>query len=228
MAITSAAIPFAAVMHRVRGELAARGAERLRPDLPTRAVLFDRDGTLVMDVPYNRDPDLVRPVDGAVEALRMLRAAGIPTAVVTNQSGIARGLVDPEDLGPIHARMEELLGAIGPLVACPHGVDDGCLCRKPAAGLVFQAAEALGVTPRDCVVIGDTGADVGAARAAGARSILVPNEVTRRREIEEADEVAPTLLDAVRSILQADRSVIASRPGAATPGDGAAVRALAS
>jgi beta-phosphoglucomutase-like phosphatase (HAD superfamily) len=77
-------------------------------------------------------------------------------------------------------------------------------------------------------VIGDTGADVGAARAAGARPILVPNDVTRRREIEDADEVAPSVLDAVRSILEADRSVVASRLGAATPGDSATVRALAS
>ena len=233
MTLTSAAIPFATVAHRIRGEIVAVGADALRPAVPTRAVLFDRDGTLVVDVPYNRDPDLVRPVAGAVEAMRMLRAAHIPTAVVSNQSGIARGLVAEDDLDRIHHRMSELLGPLGPLVACPHGPDDGCGCRKPDAGLVVRAAALLGVDPRDCVVVGDTGADVGAARAVGARSILVPNDVTRRDEIADADEVAPTVLDAVRSILEGRTAIRPAprAPAAAGDGDGDVepiVRALAS
>ncbi|HSL10888.1 MAG TPA: HAD family hydrolase, partial [Actinomycetota bacterium] len=226
MALTSAAIPFAAVAHRIAGELRARGARPLRPGVRTEAVLFDRDGTLVVDVPYNGDPDLVRPVADAAEALRMLRAAGVATAVITNQSGVARGLLEVDDVERIHRRMVELLGPLGPLLFCPHGPADGCPCRKPENGLVVDAARALGVDPTDCVVVGDTGADVGAARAAGARAILVPNDVTLRGEIDDADEVAGSVVEAVRSILDADVSVQGALPSPlAGPGaDGAAAR----
>ena len=78
------------------------------------AVLFDRDGTLVVDVPYNGDPDLVQPVAGAREALDRLRAAGVPTALVSNQSGIARGLLTRAQVDAVNARLEELVGPLGP------------------------------------------------------------------------------------------------------------------
>jgi D-glycero-D-manno-heptose 1,7-bisphosphate phosphatase len=165
------------------------------------AVLFDRDGTLVHDVPYNGDPAQVRPVDGAAEALRRLREAGIRTAVVSNQSGIARGLLTPEQVDAVNARLEELLGPLGPVLYCPHGPEDGCACRKPAPGLVLQAAERLGVPPQRCAVVGDIAADVGAALAAGARPVLVPTPVTRAEEVEAAPEVAADLLAAVDLLL---------------------------
>ena len=96
MTATSAAIPPAAVAHRLRGELSARRAG----PLPAAgvAVLFDRDGTLVRDVPYNSDPALVDPVPGALAALARLRAAGMPVGVVTNQSGIGRGRVSRDQV----------------------------------------------------------------------------------------------------------------------------------
>ncbi len=161
------------------------------------AVLFDRDGTLVVDVPYNGDPALVQPVAQARAALDRLRAAGIPTAVVTNQSGIARGLITRADADACHVRLAELIGPLGPVLVCEHGPDDGCACRKPAPGLVLQAAAALGVDPADCAVVGDIGADVGAALAAGARPVLVPTAVTRAEEVRDAPEVAPDLLAAL-------------------------------
>ena len=172
----------------------------LSPRRP-EAVLFDRDGTLVHDVPYNGDPALVRPVHGAAEALRRLREAGIPTAVVSNQSGIARGLLTPEQVDAVNARLEDLVGPLGPVLYCPHGPDDGCGCRKPLPGLVLQAAERLGVPPQRCAVVGDIAADVGAALAAGARPVLVPTPVTRPEEVEAAPEVAPDLLAAVDLLL---------------------------
>ena len=161
------------------------------------AVLLDRDGTLVVDVPYNGDPAQVRPVPGAAEALARLREAGIPLALVSNQSGVARGLLTVAQVEEVNRRLEELVGPLGPWLICPHGPDDGCSCRKPAPGLVLAAAAALGVDPADCVLIGDIGADMGAARAAGARGILVPTPVTRPQEVLEAPEVADTLEDAV-------------------------------
>ncbi|MCD2191027.1 D-glycero-alpha-D-manno-heptose-1,7-bisphosphate 7-phosphatase [Actinomycetospora soli] len=162
-----------------------------------RAVLFDRDGTLVHDVPYNGDPDLVAPVDTARPALERLRAAGLGTGVVSNQSGIARGVLTPAQVEAVNARLDALVGPIGVWAWCPHGPDDGCACRKPAPGLVLDAARRLGVAPDEVAVIGDIGADVGAAAAAGARSVLVPTPVTRRAEIEAAPLVARDLLHAL-------------------------------
>jgi D-glycero-D-manno-heptose 1,7-bisphosphate phosphatase len=165
-----------------------------------RAVLFDRDGTLVVDVPYNADPDAVRPVPAAAAALDRLRAAGVPVGVVSNQSGIARGLLTPEQVDAVNARVAELLGPFAVWRWCPHGADDGCACRKPAPGMVLDAAAALGLAPTELAVIGDIAADVGAADAAGARAVLVPTDATRRDEVEDAAArgiLAPDLLAAV-------------------------------
>jgi histidinol-phosphate phosphatase family protein len=164
-------------------------------------VLFDRDGTLVVDVPYNGDPDAVVPLPGAVEAVRRVRAAGLPTAVVTNQSGIARGLVSAAQVARVNARVDEIFGPFDAWCVCPHGPGDGCDCRKPAPGLVRQAASRLGVDPADTVLIGDIGADMGAARAAGAAAVLVPTQVTRPEEVRNAPAVAADLAAAVALVL---------------------------
>ena len=165
-----------------------------------RAVLFDRDGTIVHDVPYNTDPDLVAPVDGAREVLDDLRRRGIAVGVVSNQSGVARGLITPAQLDAVNARVGELLGPFDTWQVCPHGTDDGCACRKPAPGMVLAAAAALGLDPGACVVVGDIGADVGAALAAGARAVLVPTPLTRPEEVAHARThalVATNLSEAV-------------------------------
>lgn len=138
-----------------------------------RAVLFDRDGTLIVDVPYNGDPALVTPVPDAQRALDLLRARGIALAVVTNQSGIARGKITRSQADDVNGRVKELLGPFGGFFVCPHGPDDGCRCRKPMPGLLLDAAAALGVPPEQCFVIGDKASDTAAATAAGMRSALV-------------------------------------------------------
>lgn len=161
------------------------------------AVLFDRDGTLVVDVPYNGDPARVQPVPQAAAALARLRAAGIPTGLVTNQSGVARGLLTRAEVDAVHQRLAELVGPLGAVEVCEHGPSDGCHCRKPRPGMVLAAAARLGVDPRDCAVVGDIGADVGAAVAAGARPVLVPTPVTLPEEVAAAPEVAPDLLTAL-------------------------------
>ncbi|MGN6331894.1 MAG: D-glycero-alpha-D-manno-heptose-1,7-bisphosphate 7-phosphatase [Motilibacteraceae bacterium] len=176
-------------------------------DAPPRAhrvaaVLFDRDGTLVHDVPYNGDPELVRPVDGAAEAVAALREKGIRVGVVTNQSGIARGLLHRSQVDAVNARVDARLGPFDTWQVCPHGDSDGCSCRKPAPGMVLAAARALGVEPAEVVVIGDIRADVQAAAAAGARGILVPTAATRADEVEAAEVRAGSLPDAVRLVLE--------------------------
>jgi histidinol-phosphate phosphatase family protein len=198
MLATSAAIPPVACWHRLRGWWQHRSVRAAR--LPA-AVLLDRDGTLVHDVPYNGDPNAVTPMDGARQALGRLRQAGIPLAVVSNQSGIGRGLLQPQQVSAVNARIEELLGPFDGWFVCPHTERDGCNCRKPGPGLVLDAARWLGVQPEHCVLIGDIGSDLEAAAAAGARGILVPTEQTRPEEIEAAGTRASTLGDAVALIL---------------------------
>jgi HAD superfamily hydrolase (TIGR01662 family) len=203
MVVTSVAIPPVAVAHRLAGTVPAHrsGAVPTTPADPAAAVLFDRDGTLVVDVPYNGDPDRVAPVPGAAEAVARARAAGRRVGVVSNQSGVARGLLTPADVEAVNRRIDALVGPFDVWVWCPHDADAGCACRKPAPGLVHEAARRLGVAPGDCTVIGDIGSDLEAARRAGARGVLVPTPETRPEEIAAAPEVAPTILDAVELVL---------------------------
>ncbi|MER5378605.1 HAD-IIIA family hydrolase [Streptomyces sp. NPDC002553] len=176
---------------------------------PPAAVLFDRDGTLIEDVPYNGDPASVRPVAGAGRALELLRAAGVATGVVSNQSGVGRGMLTHDDVRRVNDRADALLGGLDVWVYCPHLPDAGCPCRKPRPGLVIEAARRLGADPRDCVVVGDIGADVAAALAAGARGVLVPTPATLPAEVASAPATAPDLLTAVGRLLahpEGDRS----------------------
>jgi HAD superfamily hydrolase (TIGR01662 family) len=188
------------------------------PSLRPRAVLFDRDGTLVHDVPYNADPALVDPMPGARRALDRLRVAGLRIGVVSNQSGVARGLISVEALDRVNRRVEELLGPIDVWQVCVHGPDEGCHCRKPAPGMVFAAAGALGVRPAECVLVGDIGSDVAAAQAAGARAVLVPTPITLPAEIAAAPRVEPALAAAVDWILAGAPGTDAAHAGIRTTG----------
>lgn len=141
-------------------------------------VIFDRDGTIVVDVPYNGDPDAVQPVNGMREALDRLRAALVPVAIVSNQSGVGRGMLTIEQVEAVNRRVTELLGPFDALLYCPHGPDDDCECRKPKPKLILDAAHAMGVDAACCVVIGDKRSDVEAARNAGAQSIFVDGNHT--------------------------------------------------
>lgn len=172
-------------------------------------MLCDRDGTLIADVPYNGDPGRVRVLPGVAAGLARLRAAGVALAIISNQSGVARGLVAPAQVTAVNRRVTELLGPFDAVLWCPHDTGDGCRCRKPRPGLVVDAAARLGVPPERCAVIGDIGADVAAAEAAGARGILVPDRRTRRSEVDRAPEVAPDFGTAVDMVLE----------GAAAPRD---------
>lgn len=201
LSLTSALIPPIAVAHRLAGEWTFRRARRD----PPLAVLLDRDDTLIVDQPYLNDPAGVRPTRGAARALARLRDGGLLLAVVTNQSGVARGLISPDQLTAVNNRVNEVLGPFDSWQVCVHGEADGCGCRKPRPGMVLAAAEALAVPPQRCVMIGDTGGDVRAALAAGARAVLVPTDRTLPAEVEHARSyahVAATLDDAVSLVLR--------------------------
>ena len=165
------------------------------------AVLCDRDGTLVDDVPYNGDPERVTPLPGVAAGLERLRAAGVALAIVSNQSGVARGLLDAGQVDAVNARVVELLGPFGAVVWCPHGPDEGCPCRKPAPGMVHRAAAALRTPVERCAVVGDIGADVDAAHAAGALGVLVPRPRTLEAEVRAAPLVARDFGEAVDALL---------------------------
>jgi histidinol-phosphate phosphatase family protein len=124
--------------------------------------------------------------------------------VVSNQSGVARGLITDEQLDRVNARVAELLGPFDTWQVCRHAPDAGCACRKPAPGMIIAAARDLGLEPSQCLVVGDIGADVQAALAAGASAVMVPTAVTRPEEVDWARrvaEVADTLEQGVRAVL---------------------------
>jgi histidinol-phosphate phosphatase family protein len=217
MTATSIAIPPAATLAWLRGcwrhraappwaqvAPAALGEPRLPESI--EAVLLDRDGTLVRDVPYNGDPSRVEPLPGVADALHRLRSGGVRLAVVSNQSGIGRGLLGRHQVDAVNARIEDLLGPFDDWQVCPHAPEAGCACRKPRPGLVHAAAAALGVAVERCVVVGDIGADVEAARAAGAAAVLVPTAATLPGEIAAAPVVAGSLGDAVDLLLARTRA----------------------
>jgi histidinol-phosphate phosphatase family protein len=168
------------------------------------AVLCDRDGTLIEDVPYNGDPERVVPLPGVAEGLERLRVAGLRLGVVSNQSGVARGLLTADQVEAVNRCVDERLGPFGAMVWCPHRLTDGCRCRKPAPGMIDRAAAALGVPVERCAVVGDIGADVDAARAAGALGVLVPRPATRAAEVAAAPVVAPDFAAAVDLLLGGD------------------------
>jgi histidinol-phosphate phosphatase family protein len=141
-----------------------------------QAVLFDRDGTIVHDVPYNGNPALVAPVAGAKELLDTLRDRGVKVGVLSNQSGVGRGMITEEQMHAVNARVEALLGPFDGWFICLHAPEDECDCRKPKPKLVFDAAAMWKVSPSKVAVVGDRESDVAAALSAGARPVLVDAE----------------------------------------------------
>src|SRR5262245_1077748 len=142
-----------------------------------RFVVLDRDGTLIVEKHYLSDPDAVELIPGVGAALRRLAELGLGLVVVTNQSGVGRGLFDCKRLEEIHARVEALLAAEGVRLAgiyfCPHHPEDGCRCRKPRTALLDRAASELGFEPQRAFVVGDMASDVELGRAVEATTVLV-------------------------------------------------------
>ena len=148
------------------------------------AVFVDRDGTLNREVHYLRRVADLRLLPGTAEAVRRLAAAGFAVVVVSNQSGVARGLIDAPTLTRIHETLaRRLAGAGAPLAGiyvCPHHPDVGdpplrrrCGCRKPRPGMVERAARELGLDLARSYCVGDSASDLGLAAATGTRAVLV-------------------------------------------------------
>lgn len=143
-----------------------------------RTLLLDRDGVINQDSPdFIRTPGEFRPLPGALEAVVRAQRAGYRVIIVSNQSGLARGLFAMRDLNAIHRRLQDELERLGGRVEafffCPHGPDEGCDCRKPAGGLLRALASRLGVELGNVPFIGDRISDACAAQSVGARPLLV-------------------------------------------------------
>ncbi len=143
-----------------------------------RAVFLDRDGTINFDPGYIKDPAALTLLEGALSGMKRLQDAGFKLVVVTNQSGVGRGFFTEEDLGKVHARLDELLSAGGVQVdyysVCIHRPEDQCPCRKPSPKLLLDGALALGIDPSQSYMVGDKLLDLDAGKNAGCRaSILV-------------------------------------------------------
>ncbi len=180
----------------------------MRADRP--AVLLDRDGTIVRDERYLADPARVVPMPGAASAVARLREAGYAIVVITNQSGIARGLFTAEQYDAVRERTDSVFAAAGATLdatyMCPHhpAFTGPCECRKPGLELYTRAARDLGLDLHKSVLIGDRWSDIAAAPALGARGILIPGPDTPPAETSRATRegiVAPTLEAAASLIL---------------------------
>lgn len=147
-----------------------------------RALLLDRDGTIIVDVGYPRDPDAVSLLPGAAEALREASSRGWALVVVSNQSGVARGLVTPDEAGRVQERVAAQLAAAGVRLDgayfCFHGPDAGCRCRKPEPGMLEAAAADLGLELGASVMVGDKPSDVEAGRRAGCATVAFGDNPT--------------------------------------------------
>jgi D-glycero-D-manno-heptose 1,7-bisphosphate phosphatase len=182
-----------------------------------RAALLDRDGTINVEREYLSDPAGVELLPNAVAGLRRLRALGYGLIVISNQSGVARGYFTMADVAAVNARLTALLREHGVtldgIYVCPHAPDDNCACRKPAPGLIQQAAREHGFDPRASVMIGDKAIDIETGRQVGARTVLVRTGYGREFEARgeaRADHVADDLLDAA-NILAAPMSGTVAR-----------------
>lgn len=182
--------------------------------LSARAVFLDRDGTIIRDAEYIRDPAAVRLLPGAANAIRRLNEAGLAVVVVTNQSGIARGFFTERDYERVQEQVMDLLRAesarIDASYMCPHHPDftGPCECRKPGTLLYERAARELGVATSGAWYVGDRLRDIQPARTLGGTGILVLGAATPAEELAAATReyaVVTSLDDAVSLIINSAR-----------------------
>lgn len=147
------------------------------PNYSRRAVFFDRDGTLIYDAGYLKDPQQVRLLPGVGRALATLKEHGFLLVLVSNQSGIGRGLVTVEQAEQVHSQVVSDLAEYGiqldAVFYCPHAPEEQCSCRKPSPGMLLRAAGELDLDLARSFMIGDKASDIEAGKRAGCRTILL-------------------------------------------------------
>jgi D-glycero-D-manno-heptose 1,7-bisphosphate phosphatase len=192
------------------------------------AIFLDRDGVVIEDVHYLASPTQIRLVPGSADAIAALNRAGWPVVVVTNQSGVARGLFTIDGVHAVHQHLSDQLVGYGARIEayyfCPHHTSGelpayrmDCACRKPKPGMLLQAAAELGLDLANSWMIGDRESDLVAGAAAGTRTVLVRTGYGSTMDITSLDRaalnlelVATNLADAVRKCALAERSLSAA------------------
>ena len=192
---------------------------KIAPALPNaghiRHLILDRDGVLNEEAPargYVTGPDGWRWIAGSLEALAALAGAGIRVSIVTNQSGVGRGLMTPADLDAVHGRMlresQSAGGRIDAVFVCPHAPDAHCSCRKPAPGLFEAAVAASGIPAAQTLAVGDDARDVEAALETGVAAVLVLTGKGRAAARSIAHRAVPVYGD----LASLARALVAGRP----------------
>ena len=166
-----------------------------------RAVILDRDGTMVVDRHYLSDPDGLSFLPGAAEGLRSMYEQGWRLIVISNQSGVGRGMFSIENLRQMNARLEQMVLQAGArlegIYFCPHRPEEQCTCRKPGTQLMLDAATELGFEPRRAIVIGDKASDVEFGRNSGATTMLISDDArSAKARAAHADFVVGDLREA--------------------------------
>lgn len=160
-----------------------------------RLILLDRDGTIIVNKHYLKDPAGVELLPGAAEGIKRLNEAGHVVVIVSNQSGIARGLMTVQDVGRVMGAMLAQLmmeGAhIEQIYTCPE-IDDNAPCRKPNTGMLQEAAQEFGLPLAQAVMVGDNAADIEAGKHAGCATILV--RTGYGTDVEASGEVKPDVV----------------------------------
>jgi D-glycero-D-manno-heptose 1,7-bisphosphate phosphatase len=199
---------------------------KLEKDMSNKAIFLDRDDTLIEDPGYINSPDQVKLIDGVAEALIELKAMGYKLVVVSNQSGIARGIVTEKAIGEIHDRLKQLLALKGAFLDaiyyCPYH-PDGAIekyrkesdCRKPNPGMFLAAANEMNIDLGQSWSVGNSGRDTEAGRRAGCKTILIDTPLHKQQfkpGEPKADYKAVNMKEAVNIIKKYIRSSNASVP----------------
>jgi histidinol-phosphate phosphatase family protein len=182
-------------------------ADQFFSSIKRKFVVLDRDGTIIEECSYLSDPEQIKLIPGATQALRELREMGFGLVIITNQSGVGRGFFDEARLREIHERMRQMLEAEGVwldgLYFCPHKPDDGCSCRKPGVSLMEKASTELSFDPQGSIVIGDKSSDIEMGRRVRATTLLVRTGYGAQVATDaslEADYIVDDLRAAVQTI----------------------------
>jgi D-glycero-D-manno-heptose 1,7-bisphosphate phosphatase len=163
-----------------------------------KAIFLDRDDTVIIDKPYQSDPEGIEYFDDTKEALGVMQEKGFELFLVTNQSGIGRGMFKASDAHAVHERIQEDLKSWGlkpfrDIILCPHTPDDGCDCRKPSPKMILELIKRHNIDPAQSYMVGDKPSDAMAGKKAGVQGILLHSKDTEFTHF-------PSLLDFTKAL----------------------------
>ncbi len=179
--------------------------------MPHGAIFMDRDGTICEEVGFLDDLSKLRLINGSAEAIRMINKSGMKAVVVSNQSGVGRGLFTENFVNNVHKKLKEILrkenAFLDGIYYCPHLPDAGCTCRKPETGMIKRALDDMDIDLKKSYMIGDKAIDIEFAHRAGAKGVMVRTGYGSRESKSREPEVKGE-----RNLLDPRPSTIDSRP----------------